>query len=78
MASSQKQPPLPVTDHAVVRYLERILGVDVAAVRAHLQPGRRARDTIYEGRLGRELRIKKRDCTLVVVDGHIVTVLEKR
>ena len=31
-----KHPPLHITDHALLRYLERVAGVDVAAARADI------------------------------------------
>lgn len=75
MESGKDKLPLPVTDHAVVRYLERVAGVDIAAIRAHLQPTPRARERVEELQ---ELKVKKRDCTLVIVSGHVVTVLRRR
>ncbi len=31
-----KKPRHPVTDHAVIRYLERVEGVDIEAIRCHI------------------------------------------
>lgn len=31
-----KKPLIPVSDHAVIRYLERVQGVDVEAIRAEI------------------------------------------
>ena len=33
---SRRPPPPEVTDHAVLRYIERAHGVDVEAIRAHI------------------------------------------
>jgi hypothetical protein len=64
--------PVHVTDHAVLRYLERAHGLDVEAIRAHLA--------------GRALTGAQLGAAAVVVDGiklvlrdtTVVTVIERR
>jgi len=61
-----------VTDHAVVRYLERVMGVDVDAVRAKiLADGRR--DLLPKIRFGK-IRIADGSVVLKVREGRVVTV----
>ena len=45
-----KKPRHPVTDHAVIRYLERVEGVDIEAIRREI--GRRAETGIEAGACG--------------------------
>jgi hypothetical protein len=64
-------PPVLVTDHALVRYMERVLGLDLSAIRAEILSERNV-----------ALALRLRNCRipvgnwsdLVVVDARIVTV----
>lgn len=68
---ARREERVPVTDHAVVRYLERVLGVDVEAIRRR----------IYSEQV-REAAVTLVTCTLtieagyraVLRDGVVVTV----
>ena len=75
---SRRPPPIDpaqlVTDHAVLRWLERIAGVDVRGpvVAAMLGEGRAELvQVIGNG----QLRIAGTDAVLKIADGHVVTVL---
>lgn len=60
--------PIPVTDHAVLRWLERVEGLDIAALRASI--GR-------SGAVGAEhgaTFVVVPGAKLVVADGRVVTV----
>ena len=50
-----------VTDHAVLRYMERAMGLDISAIKAEIV------SMVNAGLIGSEL--------IVVEDGRIVTVL---
>lgn len=64
--------PVPVTDHAVLRWVERACGIDVEAVRAAIS-----------GCCGRGVEARAEvivvdQVKFIVVDGVIVTTLHKR
>lgn len=61
-----------ITDHAVIRYIERVIGVDVQALRDTMLAGGRAEliRTMGTGRLH-----TPEGATLVVVGGKVVSVL---
>lgn len=59
-----------VSDHAVLRYLERAHGLDVEAVRAHL-----AGHAVSAVRLG-AIAVRIDGVKLVIEDGVIVTVIK--
>lgn len=61
-----KKPRHSVTDHAVLRYLERVQGMDIEAVRRGI--GRRI-DALTEGHDGM--------CS-VVIEGHRFIIVEDR
>jgi hypothetical protein len=62
--------PAGVTDHAVLRYMERVLGIDVENIRALiLAESKDAVTFVQDG------RVQKEDCTLIVADKKIVTIL---
>ena len=64
-----------VSDHAVLRYLERVVGIDIAAIRAGLQS--KALDAAATQ--GCPVDVRRADgVRLRVVDGVVVTVMEAR
>jgi hypothetical protein len=65
---------LLVTDHAIVRYCERILGIDVkgSVVDALLADGR---EDMVRALVNGEIRIGKTDAVLRVRNGQVVKVL---
>lgn len=72
MSKKHRQQPLPVTDHAVLRWIERHGFVDVEAVRAQIF--KEARQALKSGASkltvnGTEYRIK---------DGVVITLIAKR
>lgn len=75
---SRRQPPVDpaslVSDHAVLRWLERISGVDVRGpvVEAMLGDGRA--ELVQVVRNG-QIRIAGTDAVLKIADGKVVTVL---
>ena len=62
-----------ITDHAVLRYLERVHGVDIAKVRADMQSPALAIANDY----GCPVLIGKHGERLVIRDGVVVTVIAK-
>ena len=67
---------LVVTDHAVLRYLERIAGMEVEQLRAALATRLARMEAIaaVADLPGRHV-IRTEDAKFVVVNGHVVTVL---
>lgn len=63
-----------VTDHAVLRFVERVLGVDVEAIRRHLANPAVDRATEF----GASTVILADGTRLKLRDGAVVTVLPKR
>lgn len=63
-----------ISDHAVVRFLERVKGVDIDAVRAEMQTP--ALDVADQ--FGAPVLIGRNGERLVIRDGVVVTVLRKR
>ncbi len=65
-----------VTDHALLRYLERVQGIDVEAIRADLA-GRAERVAVTLSAMPRPLRYRVMflDFALVVRDDRVVTVI---
>ena len=62
-----------ITDHAVLRFLERVHGVDIAKVRADMQSPALAIANDY----GCPVLIGKHGERLVIRDGVVVTVIAK-
>jgi len=62
-----------ISDHAVIRYLERVKGVDIAALRAEMQSPALA---VAED-FGCPVVIGKNGERLVVRNGVVVTVIAK-
>lgn len=70
----RKKGKVAVTDHAVVRYLERVAGVDIDAVKREIQelvPSRKGLEGIDT------LNVFKGPIKLVVKDNIVVTVAPK-
>lgn len=61
-----------VTDHAVLRYLERAHGVDVAAIRAHIA------GLVATGVERGALAVKAENVRFLLIDGRVITVLHRR
>ena len=66
-----KKPIIPISDHAVLRYLERVIGVDIEAVRRDI---RRKVDlvTAYPGASG----ILVDGFRYVLAAGAVITVID--
>lgn len=62
-----------ITDHAIVRYLERVYGIDVDAFRKEILSDNVERVISFSN--GDEFRIEKDRYTLVVKNKTIVTVI---
>lgn len=71
---TEEQASIQISDHAVLRYLERVKGVDIEAVKAEMMPSDKA---VAAAREMGEARIKKRNFLLVVVNDVVVTVLRR-
>jgi hypothetical protein len=63
-----KAPYIHVTDHALVRYLERVHGVDMEALRKRI--GRKVRKAVSHGANG--VRIK--GVSFKLIDNRVITV----
>jgi hypothetical protein len=62
--------PAKVSDHAVLRYMERVLNIDVENIRQLiLAESKNSVEYVQNG------RVQKEDCTLIVADRTIVTIL---
>lgn len=64
---------IEVTDHAVIRYIERVMGIDVGRIRDKISGGEVARcaKTIGDGRYPVEKGVKA-----VVKGGKVVTIIK--
>lgn len=62
-----------ISDHAVLRYLERVKGVDIAAVRAEMSSPALERAVTF----GCPVLIGKHGERLVIREGVVVTVIAK-
>lgn len=61
-----------ITDHALVRFLERVYGVDVEQVRATMQT-----DAVRKAVVFGSHSVKTIDGTLIIKGGAVVTFLDK-
>ncbi|WJI81491.1 MULTISPECIES: hypothetical protein [unclassified Mesorhizobium] len=59
-----------VSDHALIRYMERVLGMDIEQLRAHIAEGTR--------RHQRAPCVRTLGARFLLVNGRIVTVIEGR
>lgn len=66
--------PIHVTDHAVVRYFERVLGVDVDLIRKELS----SPTVQLADRIGAPFVILKSGHRAAIRDGCVQTILPKR
>lgn len=62
-----------ISDHAVLRYLERVKGVDIAAVRAEIATPALAKADEF----GAPVLIGRHGERLIIREGIVVTVLAK-
>lgn len=62
-----------VSDHALVRYIERIYGIDMDTVRREVITDEEC--SKYAG--FKDFKIKRDNCIVVVQDSTVVTVLSK-
>lgn len=63
--------PHPVTDHALVRYLERIVGIDIVGIKDGIIAGREPGIAKTEAA---ELIVHERHMKLTIRNGSVVTV----
>ena len=71
--------PLPlITDHAVLRYAERVLGIDIRADVERRMLGCPQRERIIRHMHRGRLRLGDSDVMLVVERGQVVTVVVKQ
>lgn len=73
---SKKKPMTPaphlVSDHAVVRYIERIIGIDIDEVRDAITEGR---EKFIASTRAANLIIPEKNMGLTIRDGVVVTVI---
>ena len=74
MTSPIDNEDINISDHAIVRYLERVHGIDMDAVRAEMMPSKAA---LAAARRFGLCKIKKPNCKLVIANNTIVTVTVK-
>ena len=68
---------LRVTDHAVLRYLQRVVGVDVDALRSDIK--NRVEASLIKGKgLSDPSSVKNGKIRFVIKDGVVVTVTDER
>lgn len=63
----------PITDHAIIRYLERVKGVDIDAIRAEMQSA----TLVAAVEFGAKVLIGRNGERFVIRDGVVVTVIGK-
>ena len=64
-----KKPAVPVTDHCVIRYMQRVMGLDIEAVRRKI-----AEDLAPAVRLG-AVGLTKDGFNYRISDGAVITVM---
>ncbi|WP_425087013.1 hypothetical protein [Stappia sp.] len=64
--------PPRVSDHAVLRYIERIYGLDVDAVRRHIA------DEVASAAAAGAITARIRGASYVIRDGVVVTIINGR
>lgn len=67
----------PITDHALIRYLERVKGIDIESIKDEILD-RRTIEKITMLKNEKPFHVRKEDCVLRVVNGKVVTVLNRR
>ena len=70
--------PVRVCDHALVRFLERVGGLDVEGVRRHLAESLDRAVVAAETIGSREVVVVAEGIKYVVVKGRLVTVLDEK
>jgi len=65
-----KKPMHPITDHAVLRFLERVYGVDIEAIRRGI--GRRVDEAVEQGASG----VHHCGFRYVIDNGTVITIHE--
>jgi len=66
---------LPITDHAVVRYLERVHGFDIDAIKEQILPDHAKILLHFSNGQKSEINVHGSH-TLKVKDGYVITVVE--
>lgn len=67
----------PITDHALIRYLERVKGIDINMIKNEMLD-KRTLEKINMLNNKKPFHVRKEDCILRVVNGKVVTVLNKK
>lgn len=67
--------PVRVCDHALLRFIERVGGLDVAGLRAHIEVSLSRAVTAARSIGGKELVVVADGLKYVIVKGVVVTVL---
>ena len=65
-----------ITDHAVIRYLERVKGIDINMIKSEMID-KRTIEAINKLNCKKTFHIVKKDCVLKIIDKKVVTVLNK-
>lgn len=63
-----------VTDHAVLRYLERVKGIDIEEIRTHLENGENEKMKKQVKILG-EGYFPMKDCKIYIQNNTVITVI---
>lgn len=62
-----------VSDHAVIRYIERVHGVDVDSIRAQMAKALKKEIMNFAG--GNDISVTTNECKFVIKDGVIITCI---
>lgn len=66
-----------ITDHAVIRYLERVMDIDIDMIKSKIVCEKTlAKIKKFEN--AKPFHIRKDDCVLRIVNGKVVTVLNRK
>ena len=74
-ARHETETTFDVSDHAVLRYIERVCGVDIDSIRQHIHSIINA--DMVDFAEGKTLRYRTADCTFVIKNNVVITTVIK-
>jgi len=63
---------LEITDHAVLRYIERVHKIDIEAIKKQMQKG--LKKELLNSVGNNKLIIKTKECDFIIENGKLITV----